>query len=172
MTEQQANSPIDDLFRKTLENLPDTPAESGWDTPSDRVWQHVQANMTQPSSGWGAKSLVLLAAILITIFGGLYWMFSGPAKNPTVAPSITPIEQPVLAPSAPTEQVGNQNIEAPKTATGSNAVKETSPKPKPRNSTEENQAKPDVQGAQPLPGSKQTLPPNSTEAQKKKGEGN
>jgi hypothetical protein len=172
MTEQQANSPIDDLFRKTLENLPDTPAESGWDTPSDRVWQHVQANMTQHNSGWSTKSLVLLTAILITIFGGLYWMFSGPAKTPTVAPSVAPIEQPVLAPVAPTEQVGNQNIEAPKSSTGSNAVKETSPKPKPRNSTEENQAKPNVNGAQPLPGSKQTLPPNSTEAQKKKGEGN
>jgi hypothetical protein len=172
MTEQQANSPIDDLFRNTLENLPNAPAESGWDTPSDRVWQHVQANIPQPASGWSTKSLVLLAAILITIFGGLYWMFSGPAKTPTVAPSVAPIEQPVLTPSAPMEQVGDQNIEAPKAGTGSNAVKETSPKPTPRNSTEENQVNPNAQGAQPLPGSKQTLPPNSTEAQKKKGGGN
>lgn len=172
MTEQQANSPIDDLFRKTLENLPNTPAESGWDTPSDRVWQHVQANIAQPRSGWGTQSLLLLAAILFTIAGGLYWMFSGPGKTPAVSPSVAPIEQPVLTPAAPTENISSQNIEAPKPATGSNAVKEPNSKPKPRNSTEENQVKPDVQGAQPLPGSKQTLPPNSTEAQKKKGEGN
>ncbi len=172
MTEQQANSPIDDLFRNTLENLPDSPAESGWDTPSDRVWQHVQANMAPPEKGWGLQSLVLLAAILLTIGGGLYWMFSGPIKRTATPPVVTPVEQPILAPSTPAEKDNSQTITVPNSTTNNSAVKETHPKPKPRNSTEEHQANPGANGAQPLPGSKQTLPPNSTEAQKKKGEGN
>jgi hypothetical protein len=172
MTEQQANSPIDDLFRNTLENLSDSPAESGWDTPSDRVWQHVQANMVQPQKGWGMQSIVLLTAIFLTIAGGLYWMFSASTQKSSVTPAITPVEQPVVTPATPTEKSDNQTVTAPNSTTGNNAVKETSPKPKPRNSTEEQQSKPGVNGAQPLPGSKQTLPPNSTEAQKKKGEGN
>ncbi len=172
MTDQQANSPIDDLFRNTLENLPDTPAKSGWDTPSDRVWNHVQANIAQPHGGWGAKSIALLTAILLTITGGLYWMFSGPYKIPAVSPGVTPTEQPALTPSAPTGNKDSQHIEAPKPSSADNAAKETSYKPKPHNSTEENQAKPGINGAQPLPGSKQTLPPNSTVAQKKIGESN
>lgn len=172
MTEQQANSPIDDLFRNTLENQPDSPAESGWDTPSDRVWQHVQANMAQPHKGWGTQSIVLLTAIFLTIAAGLYWMFSGPTKSATTSPAVTPVEQPVVAPSTPAKIDNNQTITTPNSTTGNNAVKESLPKPKPRNSTEEQQVKPGTNGAQPLPGSKQTLPPNSTEAQKKKGEGN
>ncbi len=168
MTKQQAQSPLDDLFRNSFENLPDTPAESGWDTPSDRVWQHVQANIQQPRNGWGTQSLVLLALIALTLTAGLYWMFSGPTEKPAATPSVAPIEQPVLTPSATEIQVNQPSDSAPKSSTGTTKSKA----PQPSNSTEGTQPKPGNNTAQPLPGSKPTLPPNTTEAQKKKGEGN
>ncbi|MFN0035459.1 MAG: hypothetical protein ACKVUS_10335 [Saprospiraceae bacterium] len=171
MTEQQAQSPLDDLFRKTFENLPESPAESGWDTPSDRVWQHVQSNIQQPRKGWGAQSLALFAAFAVTLAIGLYWMFFRPAEKPATTPSTTPTEQPAAVPSAseaPIENVENQVVSPPKPSTGTRTEKETPSKPAPHNSTEEQQAKPGNNAAQPLPGSKPTLPPNSTEAQKKK----
>jgi hypothetical protein len=168
MTEQQAQNPIDDFFRNTFENLPDTPAESGWDTPSDRVWQHVQANIQTPKKGWGIQMYVLLAAFAVVAVAGLYWMFAAPVEKPAVPPS--PVEQPVQVSETPAEKVENQPTAAPNSSTGT-TIKEKS-KPTPRNSTEEKQVMPSGNAAQPLPGSKTTLPPNTTEAQKKKGENN
>lgn len=171
MTEQQAQNPIDDLFRNTFENLPDTPAESGWDTPSDRVWQHVQANIQTPKKGWGIQSYVLLAAFTVVVAVGLYWMFAAPAEKQVVQPSSTPVEQPVKATETPVEKTDNQTTTTTTPTSSTGTAKEKS-KPSPRNSTEEKQVKPNGNAAQPLPGSKTTLPPNTTEAQKKKGESN
>ncbi|MFN0176322.1 MAG: hypothetical protein ACKVU0_16880 [Saprospiraceae bacterium] len=174
MTEQQAQSPIDDLFRTTFENLPDSPAESGWDTPSDRVWQHVQTNISKPGKTWGTQSLVLIAAFVLMLAAGLYWLVSGPTEKPAASPDIAPVEQPVVSPPSNSGlPVENQPVTAPKPYKGNGTAKEdTQSKPVPRNSTEENKVKSGNNAAQPLPGSKTTLPPNSTEAEKKKGEGN
>lgn len=172
MTEQQAQSPIDDLFRKTFEELPASAAESGWDTPSDHVWQHVQTNISQPGKGWGIQSIVLMSAIAVTLTIALVWMFSGTPEKPAVAPPVTPVEQPMASPSAPAENTNVKTMPVPKPLIGNSKEKETSGKTSPRNSTEENQAKPGGNAAQPLPGSKTTLPPNSTEAKKKKPSGN
>ena len=171
MTEHQAQSPIDDLFRKTFENLPDTPAESGWDTPSDRVWQNVQTNIQAPRQGWSMLSILLASVPVLATIAALVYFWTAPVQQPpVVAPIVTPVEQPAISPAAPAESTENQAITAPNPSTGNNTAKETPSKPKPRNSTEELQTKPNSNGAQPLPGSKQTLPPNSTEAQKKQGE--
>ncbi len=169
MTEQQAKSPIDDLFRNSFESLPNTPAESGWDTPSDRVWQHVQANIQSPRKGWSTQSLVLIAAFAVSLAIGIYWMLSQKTEKPATAPTVTPVEQPVVAPLKSDTPIENQPIATPKSSTG-NTLKDSPPSP--RNSTEEHGAKTGNNTAQPLPGSKQTLPPNTTEAQKKKPSGN
>ncbi len=172
MTEQQAQSPIDDLFRKTFEDLPDSPAESGWDTPSDRVWENINANISKPSKGWGTQSLVLIAALILALAAGLYWLFSSPTEKPAVTPTVTPIEQPVATPNTSETPMESQPVVAPKPSKGNGTTKDTQSKPAPHNSTEESKPKPTNNTAQPLPGSKTTLPPNTTEAQKKKGEGN
>ena len=167
MTEQQAQSPIDDLFRKTLENLPDTPAESGWDTPSDRVWQQVQLNIAAPRKGMSTQSIVLLAALVLSLGAGLYWMLSKPVPAPLLPPSVAPVEQPVASPDTPIESVEKQPVTIQKPSTGTNTTAPPSSKPAPQNSSSEPKSKPSLNAAQPLPGSK-ILPPNSTEAQKKK----
>jgi len=172
MTEQQAQSPIDDLFRSTLENLPDTPSASGWDTPSDRVWQNVQANIQAPRKTVGMKTMVAAAFVVALVAFGLYWTMSKPNPAPASSPELAPTEQPAIMPSAPAESTVDQTIPVPKPASGGTKTKENGSKPTPQNSTEGNHSKPDLNGAQPLPGSKSVLPPNSTEAQKKKTEGN
>lgn len=169
MTEQQAQSPIDDLFRNAFENLPDTPAESGWDTPSDKVWQHVQTNIQSPQKSWNLKSVLIAAAgFAVTLMAIVLFWTSG-QKEPQALPDsgVQPsIEQPAINPALPAENADSQPVSTQ--PTGSTKVKASPEKPAPRNSTEEKQTKPSgTNGAQPLPGSKTTLPPNSTEAQKR-----
>ncbi|MFN0212669.1 MAG: hypothetical protein ACKVT2_00315 [Saprospiraceae bacterium] len=173
MTEQQANSPIDDLFRNTFENLPDSPAESGWDTPSDAVWQHIQANISSNPKGWALKSLLLMGTLLVAVVAGLYLMIANPEVKQTEQPmSAPPVETPVVNP-APSENAINQTSDtAPKPSPGSSKSKASQGNPTPANGADGIKNNPGKGAAQPLPGSKTTLPPNSTEAEKKKSSGN
>jgi hypothetical protein len=167
MTEQQANHPIDDLFRQTFENLPDTPAASGWDKPSEQVWQHIQSNIQPANKTWNLKTWFILAGSTMILAFGLYWLFAAPEVSKQqnrpenhqpsgITPLETSAEQPDVAP-----QTGNEQPAAKKQP----AKTTTKPLDKPETTTP-SATQP---SAQPLPGSKTTLPPNSTEAQKKEG---
>lgn len=170
MTEQQANNPIDNLFRETFENLPDTPAASGWDQPSDRVWQNIQSNIQPAPKTWGMKAWVLLAGAALTLAAGIYWIVATPDSS--VIPASTPPqnEQTVETPAAATPETTQTTTvqEAKPGNTGKQPAKSVS---KPGN-TVTKPGQPEKTGAQPLPGSKTTLPPNSTEAQKNNSGGN
>ncbi|HRI60382.1 MAG TPA: hypothetical protein PK228_11680 [Saprospiraceae bacterium] len=85
MTEQKEFESLDELFRKTFDNLPETPAPSGWDTPSEKVWQHVQKQIKPPKSGWSTQTLTLIAAFAVTITVGLYFLLNRPAQPETPA---------------------------------------------------------------------------------------
>lgn len=92
MTDPKDFESLDDLFRKTFEKLPETPSKSGWDTPSERVWQHVQSQIKPPRTGWSAQTITLLTAFAVTLAVGLYLIFARPEKqespareNPAVA---------------------------------------------------------------------------------------
>ena len=78
---------IDELFKNTFDNLPDSPADSGWDTPSERVWQHVRENIKPPRSGWNIQSILILAGFAATLAVGLYFVYSAP-KKPVPAPVV------------------------------------------------------------------------------------
>lgn len=97
---------LDELFRKTFDNLPDTPAKSGWDTPSERVWQHVQAQIKPPKSGWSVQTITLLAALAVVLTVGLYLLFnrSATTETPALPPpsAATTTEQP---PASVEEQI-------------------------------------------------------------------
>jgi hypothetical protein len=103
MTDPKEFESLDELFRKTFDNLPDTPAKSGWDTPSERVWQHVQTQIKPPKSGWSAQTLTLIAAFAVTIAVGLYLFFNRPDTVSPATPAATPpsvaetTEQPTVA---------------------------------------------------------------------------
>ena len=108
---------LDELFRKTFDNLPETPADSGWDTPSERVWQHVQSQIKPPRSGWSGQTLRLIAAFAVTLAVGLY-LFLNRAENPKTHPATPP---PTIVETAETPTAANTT-----TATGERpAVLET-----------------------------------------------
>jgi cytoskeletal protein RodZ len=163
MTEQQQPNPVDELFRKTYESLPDSPSASGWDKPSDRVWQHVQTNMPQAKQGWSIQSIALLTTMAVLVVAGLYWFMSDAVQPQNVQPAST--EQPVVTPA--TQE--NQPVEAAdSTPKGSSGTKATPASEQPSKQIHTPAGKTSDNAAQPLPGSKPTLPPNSTVVNKNK----
>ena len=121
MTEPQDFESLDELFRKTFDSLPETPSKSGWDRPSERVWQHVQATVQPPQSGWSAKAVTLVSALVVTVAIGLYLFVIRPGQSdeintkaaetavvaapPATAPPTPAIVETVATPPAPEKVV-------------------------------------------------------------------
>jgi len=166
MTDPQASNPIDDIYRKTFENLPETPAGNGWDAPSDRVWQQIQGNITPPKKTWGVRALLLMAGLALLITAAIYWLSkpSEPANALPEVPEMAPIQQPVVTPSAVATpampEISPDTPSKSKTKINPNGQTTAQPASKPAKAVDS--------GAQPLPGSKSVMPPNSTEADKNK----
>lgn len=163
MTGKEEFEPLDELFRKTFQDLPATPTASGWDTPSSRVWQRVQSQIKPAPTGWTLQTWALLAATAVVVAIGLYFAFAKP--RPASLPAPLPVEQPTAitpppasapieaVPVTPTEKVvGKSNS---KTRRPSPAVNHSSPQREERGRHQ----------AAPLPGSKPAAP-NSTEREK------
>ena len=118
MTDPKEFESLDELFRKTFDKLPDTPDPSGWDNPSGRVWQHVQAQIAPSGGGWSLQTVAIIAAFAVALTVGLYLLLSRgqeadmPATEVPVAvetPRLTPTEpaaeMPLAATSGQEEQV-------------------------------------------------------------------
>lgn len=73
MTDPKEFNSLDELFRKTFEDLPETPATSGWDTPSPQVWDEVRVRLKPPHSGWSTKAIILVSGLAVVLLLGLYW---------------------------------------------------------------------------------------------------
>lgn len=98
MDDPQEFKSLDALFRKTFENLPDSPAASGWDSPSPRVWEQVRTQIKPPARGWTGKSILLISGLAVVLMLGLYWALtqtdSGELRQ-------TPAEQPTMPVATP-----------------------------------------------------------------------
>ena len=114
MTEQKEFESLDDLFRKTFDNLPEKPGSSGWDTPSELVWQHVQKQIKPPKSGWSTQTLTLVAAFAVTLTVGLYFLLNRPVQPAMPAP-----EPPTVA--VETAKQPSVDVQEQMTATSSTA---------------------------------------------------
>ena len=166
--------PLDELFRKTFQDLPNTPTPSGWDVPSPRVWQRVQSEIKPASTGWGVQSWALLAAAAIIVAIGLYFAFGRTAPTPLPMPALK--DQPAtLSPAAattPTEVVPAVPVEKVSTKSRSkvrSSATETRTSPAVNSSTPRGEESRSQRNATPLPGTKPAAP-NSTE-RKKEGKG-
>jgi len=176
MTEPQHEyQSLDELFRKTFDNLPDSPDASGWDAPSDQVWQHVRTQIKPPKTGWSIQSIGLVSAFGVALTLGLYLFFGRPAAEPLPVPAATtPMEIPAPAATPPTEittphlpDVSKEVTTPPVTPAPANAAKQR-PAPaapnQPDNSTrQDNTTMQRPTGAVPLPGSKPPASRNSAE---------
>lgn len=90
MTDQQDYRSIDELFKRTFDDLPDTPSSTGWDLPSGKVWEHVQGRIQTPKSGWSSQALTLVSAFAVVLTVGMYLFFgSGEQKQNAPEPAKT-----------------------------------------------------------------------------------
>ena len=172
MSEPQDFESLDDLFRKTFDRLPENAASNGWDRPSDRVWQHIQATVQPPRSGWSAKAITLVSALAVTIVVGLY-LFISRTDQPVQTTTPAVVEQPVAAtaptvstPAAVPETVAATPVPVPETRpTAVRSIRTPRPVTPPVTPqiSEERPASVSQRptGSAPLPGS-QAVPPNTT----------
>lgn len=98
MTDPKEFNSLDELFRKTFEDLPDTPAPSGWDAPSPRVWDEVRVRLKPPRSGWSTQALMLVSGLAVVLLLGLYWVLSRPDQAAEMPPAL---ETPAAAVTTP-----------------------------------------------------------------------
>ena len=119
MADPQEFNSLDELFRKTFDDLPDTPAPSGWDKPSARVWDQVQVRLKPPKGGWSSKTILLIGGMAALLMLGLYWALTRQevlepgALTPVVVVDPAPApEQPATAskPSLPDEEVSTAQV--------------------------------------------------------------
>jgi len=167
---------LDELFRKTFDNLPETPAQSGWDAPSERVWQHVQSQIKPPRSGWSAQTISLIAAFAVTLVVGLYLFLNQPEKPniPVATPPPAAVVEDAAEPPAPnivaneeeqpatpqeTASLPAKSLKGKSGATVASPVTEQSEAAKTvqDGSSEDTELKPD---------DKKPVPPNTTERRK------
>jgi hypothetical protein len=87
-------------------NLPDAPAESGWDSPSDRVWQQVKHQIAAPQKGPGLKTALAIGTVTMIVAFALIMTFRPDKKVPEKAPAppvatetitATPTPEPAVA---------------------------------------------------------------------------
>jgi hypothetical protein len=168
MAEKKEFDSIDELFKKTFEDLPEVPASSGWDTPSHRVWQQVQTGIETRHRGWSlSQQLLGLMAIGVAVSAGLYLWLATPQP---VAPSApTPVELPSTAAQAPATTAAAPVVMAPEaTSTASAPASKPTHRPTVTPLTRQTESVPANQSVRPVAApsvSETPLPkvPNSTE---------
>lgn len=75
MTEPQPFDAVDELYRRTFEDLPASPAASGWDTPSPRVWDNIRRQMPQTRGGWSLNGWLIAGSLMLLLGMGIWlWM--------------------------------------------------------------------------------------------------
>ncbi|MBK8556222.1 MAG: hypothetical protein IPL65_10855 [Lewinellaceae bacterium] len=73
MTEQQDFQSLDELFRSTFNNLPDSPSPAGWDQPSDKVWTQVEKAIPA-KTGWTPAQTLASGLVVVAIALTAYWL--------------------------------------------------------------------------------------------------
>lgn len=173
MADKKDFESLDELFRKTFDNLPDTPDKSGWDAPSDRVWHHVQTQIKPPRTGWTTQTLRLIAAFAVTLAVGLY-LFLARTETPDTQPAAPTATETVETPAnAKQEEVAETNTAAPETP--ASPVKPLKKKPAIVTATtplqpaapEQDSAEEDISAESATkPADKKIVSPNTTERRK------
>ncbi|MBL7804525.1 MAG: hypothetical protein JNL02_12365 [Saprospiraceae bacterium] len=141
MAEQKDFNSLDELFRNTFDQLPESPDPDGWDTPSERVWQHVQTRIKPPRQGWSSAQIMLVAAGAIAIMVGLYLALVQPQPAQVEDPSSeianeqtyqAPVAQPEVAVESPVQTLPAQQPipkRTPPAASAETQMPPTSAKP-------------------------------------------
>ena len=179
MTEQHENREIDQLFKDAFDGLPETPANNGWDQPSDKVWENVGKSI-KPRSGISLAQGAGIGALLVVSALVLYTVFTPQAESPASQPETptAPVEQQEVAVEKETP-AQNLTIETQDDVVSGPAIvsstKENKPTPaeaaqdRPRVNNDENapRAINDGRTAEPLPGTDPSQSVNNYEKLRK-----
>lgn len=168
MDDPQEYKSLDELFRKTFEELPDTPSATGWDVPATAVWEKVQTQIKPPRSGWSGKSILVIASFAVALSLGLYWALSRPETPETPAaiardqPAVAVVETPATNPETPAEIQIPEQTTTPERVVHSrrqstNALRNGAPAANTTQAMEEG-ALQRPSGSAPLPGTKPASP--------------
>ncbi len=165
MTEPQHDfNSLDELFRKTFQNLPESPDPNGWDTPSGKVWQHVQQNIPRSASRWTVKSIGLLSAFAVVLAVGLYMLSQPKPATPAQVPQPTPtVVPPTVDPEPAT--VAQPDIQP---STKSESPKTSKPKADKPQNTASDPVNSTQQAIPPKPGSAKPLPGSNSDSHNSK----
>jgi len=173
MEDPQEYKSLDDLFRNTFEELPESPSPSGWDVPSPRVWEQVQTRIKPPKSGWTTQSFLLVAGMAVILLLGLYWTLTRP-DNPDTDSYPVATEQPATvaevnaetapvttspAPEQPAAVPARPAVTSPAARQTERSIRSAAPQPDDRTHEDEPGMRQPA-GSMPLPGSAQA--PNTT----------
>jgi len=127
MTEPQEFDSIDELFRQKFKDLPESPASNGWDTPSERVWEHVRTHIPPPRAGWSRRNWSIAGAVAVSIALGLYWFSLSAVQEqstPVEAPAMNalPEQKPAPVPAVPVVPATDVNPDLPREQTSNPAA--------------------------------------------------
>jgi hypothetical protein len=121
MTDQEKEfESIDDLFRRSFDNLPVSADPNGWDSPSTQVWAQVERRIKTPKSGWSTQQRLMVSAFAVAVAIALYWAFA-PDRTEMPKPAETPIEQPAF--ETPTPSPANNDAAGTDTGNSGQTVK-------------------------------------------------
>ena len=126
MKEPQEFHPIDDFYRKVLENPAQTSSNPGWDVPSSQVWENVQKG-ARPVGGLWLKALGVAAAV--GLLAAAVYVFNRP--QPTTTLPENPPAPAVHQPTTPALEPASNPGTTPKTSEPKASEPATKPAAKP-----------------------------------------
>jgi hypothetical protein len=77
------NNQLDDLFRRSFDQLPESPSPNGWDQPSERVWQGIQQQVAPGTSILSTSTLAVAFGGIILVAGLAFYLLGGFTLRPT-----------------------------------------------------------------------------------------
>ncbi|MGI9160995.1 MAG: hypothetical protein ACR2K1_14710 [Saprospiraceae bacterium] len=168
MSDQHELQSLDKLFKKSFDDLPDTPAASGWDQPNPHVWQNLQSAIRPaPAKRWRWQYCAAIVGAIATAVAILYLSNPASKQEEPPAPAPQPGQRVAVSPALPQqEETGSASPTAPSRTL---ILIETLPVSATSEGMHLEAEKPDIPGAiglaEQLPGTI-PAPPNTTEGLK------
>ena len=171
MTEQQDFQSLDELFRSTFNNLPDSPSPAGWDQPSDQVWTQVEKAIPA-KTGWTPAQTLASGLVVVAIALTAYWLLrpvsdvrqDQPLPSQEIPAPAPAQEASPLSPATAEVPVAQPSAAKPVLAPASHKSALSPQLPVLEQTTDRAQL---IQEAAPLPGTNPTASPNTTELLKR-----
>jgi hypothetical protein len=83
MEENLHKDNLESFFKKEFEQLPETPANDGWDTPSNEVWGGIEEGLSSGAAGFFISwKMLILGTLILALAGTTFYLIQ---KNNTLS---------------------------------------------------------------------------------------